>query len=130
MLEHMPDILGSLRNSNATLRWLLLHGIGTQRKLRAAVASAAPPGEELLALLLDIAQLEFEVKEVYSKLLETKQERWHAQQAALKSSITGLAKFFTALQALPQADSPPDFSAWFEHLHRQVRAPHFCKEAF
>lgn len=61
VLEHMPDILTTLRNSNAALRWLLLHGKGTQRRLRAAVASAEPGHEDLLCLLLDIANLEEEV---------------------------------------------------------------------
>ena len=69
---------------------------------------------------------------MYSKLLESKQERWTAQQAALKSSITGLAKFFAALQSLPsEGGSPPDFSVWFEHLHQQVRAAlHFTASFF
>ena len=71
-----------------------------------------------------------QVKQVYSKLLESKQERWTAQQAALKSSITGLAKFFTALQSLPSEGSPPDFSVWFEHLHQQVRAALHSRVSF
>ena len=73
--------------------------------------------------LSELVHVCMQVKQVYSKLLESKQERWTAQQAALKSSITGLAKFFTALQSLPsEGGSPPDFSVWFEHLHQQVRA--------
>ena len=61
MLEHMDSILGILRNSNVALRWLLLHSWGAQKKLRAAVTGASPPGDDLLTLLLQIAQLEAEV---------------------------------------------------------------------
>lgn len=60
-MEHMASILAILRNSNVALRWLLLHSWGAQKKLRAAVASASPPGDDLLTLLLGIAQLESEV---------------------------------------------------------------------
>lgn len=62
-----------------------------------------------------------QVKQVYGKLLCSKQERWQAQQAALHSSVSGLAKFFTALSKASLSDEdPPDFSVWFEHLHQQV----------
>ena len=61
MLEHMESILGILRNSNVALRWLLLHSWGAQKKLRAAVAGASPPADDLLTLLLQIEQLEAEV---------------------------------------------------------------------
>ena len=60
LLEHMADILASLRTSNVSLRWLLLQSSGSQKKLRAAVASAAPPGNDVLTLLLEISQLEDE----------------------------------------------------------------------
>ena len=73
MLEHMSDILASLRTSNVSLRWLLLQSSGSQKKLRAAVASAAPPGNDLLTLLLEISQLEDEAR------------HWHASKAQMQS---------------------------------------------
>ena len=62
MLEHMAGVFGCLRGANVALRWLLLHTGCQQRRLRAAVASAAPPPQALLGLLLDTAVLEFEVR--------------------------------------------------------------------
>ena len=53
MLEHMAEVFGCLRGANVALRWLLLHTGSQQRRLRAAVASAAPPPQALLGLLLD-----------------------------------------------------------------------------
>jgi len=65
------------------------------------------------------------VRGVYSKLLESKEDRWTAQKVALKSSIQGLAQFISALASLPYsglggAAEGPDFSIWFQHLHQQV----------
>lgn len=57
----MTDILSILRNGNVSLRWLFLQSSGVQKKLRAAVVSAMPKGNELLTLLLVIAQLEHKV---------------------------------------------------------------------
>ena len=72
--------------------------------------------------------LALQVKGVYSKLLETRADRWNAQKVALKGSIQELAHFISALASLPQPSAgtrtapidAPDFSSWFEHLHQQV----------
>lgn len=61
MLEHMSEVFDCLRCANVALRWLFLHACSSHKKLRAAVASSAPPMEDLLAVLLDTALLEFEV---------------------------------------------------------------------
>ncbi len=63
VLEHMAEVFSCLRSCNVALRWLLLHTAASHRKLRAAVASAAPPPDALLALLLDTALLEYEVRQ-------------------------------------------------------------------
>jgi hypothetical protein len=57
----MGEVFGCIRSANVALRWLLLHTGALHRRLRVAVASAAPPPDALLALLLDTALLEFEV---------------------------------------------------------------------
>jgi len=57
----MTEVFTCLRCCNVTLRWLFLHTCSTHKKLRAAVASSAPPMQDLLAVLLDTAVLEFEV---------------------------------------------------------------------
>ncbi len=61
MLEHMSEVFDCLRCANVALRWLFLHACSSHKKLRAAVTSSAPPMEDLLAVLLDTALLEFEV---------------------------------------------------------------------
>ena len=61
MLEHMTEVFTCVRCCNVALRWLFLHTCSSHKKLRAAVASSAPPMQDVLALLLDTALLEFEV---------------------------------------------------------------------
>ncbi len=61
VLQHMAEVFTCLRSCNVALRWLFLHTCSSHKKLRAAVASSAPPMQDLLALLLDTALLEFEV---------------------------------------------------------------------
>lgn len=57
---------------------------------------------------------------MYSKLLQTKQERWEAKKRNLRSSIDNFSRFVTALASMPQNGPPPDLSAWFDHLHDQA----------
>ena len=61
MLEHTPDILAALCQANVSLRWLLLHSFSRHRKLKAAVKSVLPAESEQLKLVLQIAQLEYQV---------------------------------------------------------------------
>lgn len=61
VLEHTPDILAALRQANVSLRWLLLHSFSRHRKLKAAVKSVLPAESEQLKLVLQIAQLEYQV---------------------------------------------------------------------
>ena len=61
VLERMTEVFTCLRCCNVALRWLLLHTCSSHKKLRAAVASSVPAMQDLLALLLDTALLEFEV---------------------------------------------------------------------
>lgn len=58
----MAEVFTCLRSCNVALRWLLLHTAASHRKLRAAVASAAPSPQSMLSLLLDTALLEYEVR--------------------------------------------------------------------
>lgn len=57
----MTEVFTCLRCCNVMLRWLFLHTCSSHKKLRAAVASSAPSMQDLLAVLLDTALLEFEV---------------------------------------------------------------------
>lgn len=62
----------------------------------------------------------------YSGLLESKAERWGAQQAALVEAIQDLAAFYAALRALPRATSTADLGDWFAHLTQQARGDLSC----
>jgi hypothetical protein len=58
--------MSTLREANATLRWLLLHSHGAAGgRLRAAFESRAPPAEQIVAVMLDTAELEFIMKKVW-----------------------------------------------------------------
>jgi hypothetical protein len=61
-----------------------------------------------------------QVRRGYGGLLESKAERWAAQQAALVESIQDLAAFYAALRALPRATSTADLGDWFARLVQQV----------
>lgn len=69
-----------------------------------------------------MSDISFQVKQIYSKLLQSKQDRWDTQKASLRSSIDSLCKFITALASLPQEGSAPDLTVWFQHLHQLVNS--------
>eukprot|EP00884_Botryococcus_braunii_P002738 jgi/Botrbrau1/12465/Bobra.0169s0012.2 len=120
MLQRAGEVFGLLRQAAVMLRWLLLHTAGRQKRLQAAVAAAAPPPDQLMGLLLDTALLEYEVRRVYTALLDSKEERWAEQKTALADSIADMAAFYQALRALPRTTVPPDMPEWFARLLQQV----------
>lgn len=61
-----------------------------------------------------------QVKRVYNKLLQSKEERWKARKALLNGSIDSLSRLIVALTSLPENGTPPDLSGWSAHLHSQV----------
>ncbi|KAK9792689.1 hypothetical protein WJX73_001305 [Symbiochloris irregularis] len=120
IVSHMGDLLACLRACNASLRWSLLHLSGTQKKLRAAVSAHGPSVDAILALLLDTAVLEHEVRSGYGALLEGKKQRWGTAQEHLTQSLEDLAHFYAALQSLPRARPSPHSAAWFSGLLQRV----------
>ena len=62
MLQHMGAILACLREGNVAMRWLLLHASAHQKKLRAAVAAAAPPLDTVLTTLIHLSLLELRAR--------------------------------------------------------------------
>lgn len=79
-----PSVFALLRSCHVTLRWCMLHGgASCNRKLREALKSQGPSDAALVALLVDMARVEVDVRRLYGQLLSERGQRWgeHRQQA-------------------------------------------------
>ena len=67
VLRHMDDVMAVLRNCNVALQWTLLHSTTRNRKLLDAMHNHAPAADDVLGMLLDVADVEFRLREVRTR---------------------------------------------------------------
>jgi len=91
---------GSRLTSVCLLQWTLLHSTTRNRKLLDAMHNHAPAADDVLGMLLDVADVEFRLREVYEGLLASKEERWAASQRAAVEAVAELGEFFSGSKVL------------------------------
>lgn len=96
ILDNSLHLLSLLRNCNVTLRWLYLHRISTDKRLRDIVASSGLADhvneETLFLLLLKSSQIEFEVKRLYAELFQGRQVMWEEKKRRAYECIQNLSE--------------------------------------
>ncbi|EKX49139.1 hypothetical protein GUITHDRAFT_85883 [Guillardia theta CCMP2712] len=119
ILDQGHKILNCLRNSNAAIRWTMLHRNCKNKKLR-DVISAGPNPEKILLLLMRTAQLEFKVGDLYKALLEGKETRWKKAKEECEDRLRELSHFFSGDQMLTRATKDEKLKDWFASLAAEV----------
>jgi WASH complex subunit strumpellin len=99
LLDNSHGFLNCLRECNASLRWAMMHRNSRNKKLRDIVIASLDPNRVLL-LLLQSAQLEFRVGELYKQLLAHKDQRWAKARSECALRVTELAHLFSGEQVL------------------------------
>eukprot|EP00727_Mastigamoeba_balamuthi_P013163 m51a1_g847 putative WASH complex (1158) ;mRNA; f:778413-782661 len=129
ILDTMPKLLVCDRNSNVTLRWLLLHVMSQNKKIRETVlgASSALEGEEkgshveaILMLLLNTAQYEFELKKITQSILDSKDARWDEYRKEAVGRMNELGEYFSGEKALTRVKANKHLEKWFHDIASQI----------
>ncbi|KAJ8611733.1 hypothetical protein CTAYLR_009190 [Chrysophaeum taylorii] len=101
LLDNVKNLLDCCRESNAALRWRLLH---------------ERPSDKAIALLLKVAQLEYKLKQMFAALLETKNEKWQFCRQQVVDRMTELSDYFTGEKALARVRRDENLTRWFKQL--------------
>jgi WASH complex subunit strumpellin len=120
VLRHMDDVMGVLRHCNVALQWTLLHSTTRNRKLLDAMHNHAPAADDVLGMLLDVADVEFRLREVYEGLLASKEERWAASQRAAVEAVAELGEFFSGSKVLSKHIKDDNLKNWFGSIQAEV----------
>ena len=120
-LKHASDLLHCARAANVTIRWLLLHRRAKLRKLPAPDADyERREAEALLLVLMDTAQFEYQLRNVFTSLLDAKETMWSETKAQVAERLTELAEAFTGMKALSRVGKDDHLQQWFSQLAEQV----------
>jgi len=87
--------LQCLRECNVTVRWLILHRKTSYLNAKTLIDKTLKNNKRLLELLLKTAQFEFVLKNMFLKLIETKQVRWDADKASSCQKMRELSEYFS-----------------------------------
>ncbi|VEN49154.1 unnamed protein product [Callosobruchus maculatus] len=132
LLKNINNITNTLRECNVTVRWLMLHTLlkpgqsdrnKRMKQLREQVIteSKCEPGR-LFKLLLNTAQLELLVKDLYKELLSDKEKQWEELKSESYKSLTELSEVFGGTKPLSRIPKNTKLQKWFMEIAKQVES--------
>ena len=137
VLDNINPLLNTLRKSNTSLRWLLLHRLvdapyssyvkadKARAKWIENIVTKGVPITTIVSILFKTSQLEFKLKMMLNKILENKEERWHGAREQVAGRMDELAQYFTGAMALTRVQKDDNLQAWFTKLAADVRGLEF-----
>ncbi|GCB74711.1 hypothetical protein scyTo_0003802 [Scyliorhinus torazame] len=129
VLDHIPKLLNCLRDCNVTIRWLMLHTAESvydpnNKRLRQIkdqiFIDSKYNSKTLFQLLLDSAQFEFVLKEMFKQMLSEKQAKWESYQKEGSERMTELAEVFSGVKPLTRVEKNENLQAWFREISKQI----------
>ncbi|XP_069477717.1 WASH complex subunit 5 isoform X2 [Ambystoma mexicanum] len=129
VLDNVPRLLNCLRDCNVSIRWLMLHTADTaydpnnkrlrQVKDQILMDSKSNP-KILFQILLDTAQFEFVLKEMFKQMLSEKQTKWENYKRECSERMTELADVFSGVKPLTRVEKNENLQAWFREISKQI----------
>uniref|UniRef100_A0A8C4QPA4 WASH complex subunit 5 n=1 Tax=Eptatretus burgeri TaxID=7764 RepID=A0A8C4QPA4_EPTBU len=129
VLNSIPKLLNSLRVCNVSLRWCMLHtaedayDLGNKRSRQVrdqVIADAQYNPLAVFQLLLDTAQFEFLLKEMFRQMLAEKQSKWEDYRQEGCDHMVELAEVFSGNKPLMHLKKNENLQAWFREMSKQI----------
>ncbi|ERE62949.1 WASH complex subunit strumpellin [Cricetulus griseus] len=129
LLDNIPRMLNCLRDCNVAIRWLMLHTADSacdpnNKRLRQIkdqiLADSRYNPKILFQLLLDTAQFEFILKEMFKQMLSEKQSKWEHHKQEGSERMAELADVFSGVKPLTRVEKNENLQAWFREISKQI----------
>ncbi|KAM9308792.1 WASH complex subunit 5 [Gastrophryne carolinensis] len=131
VLDNIPKLLNCLRDCNVAIRWLMLHTADSaydpnNKRLRQVkdqvLAESKYNPKVLFQLLLDTAQFEFILKEMFKQMLSEKQTKWELYKTEGSERMAELADVFSGVKPLTRVEKNENLQAWFREISKQIQS--------
>lgn len=129
LLDNIPRLLNCLRDCNVAIRWLMLHTADSAcdpnnkrlRQIKDQILTDSRYNPKILfQLLLDTAQFEFILKEMFKQMLSEKQSKWEHYKKEGSERMTELADVFSGVKPLTRVEKNENLQAWFREISKQI----------
>ena len=123
VLGHASELLHCARAANVTIRWLMLHRRARLRKLPVPDAEyERREAEAVLLVLMDTAQFEYQLRQIFTSLLDKKEAAWEDAKGQVIERLDELSDAFSGAKALSRVGKDEQLQLWFAQLASQVRS--------
>uniref|UniRef100_A0A8C1IHJ8 WASH complex subunit 5 n=1 Tax=Cyprinus carpio TaxID=7962 RepID=A0A8C1IHJ8_CYPCA len=131
ILDNIPKLLNCLRDCNVAIRWLMLHTAESAydpnnkrlRQIKDQVINDSKYNPKILfQLLLDTAQFEFILKEMFKQMLAEKQLKWESYKKEGSERMMELAEVFSGVKPLTRVEKNENLQAWFREISKQIES--------
>lgn len=125
-LDHIPKLMNCIRDCNVTLRWLMLHNCEVFdvykrcRALREMVTASGYDPKAVFELLLNTAQFELKLKEMFKQMLAQKQSQWEKHKTEGVERMDELSEVFSGTKPLTRIQKNENLQAWFKEMSNQI----------
>uniref|UniRef100_A0A7M4ETE3 WASH complex subunit 5 n=1 Tax=Crocodylus porosus TaxID=8502 RepID=A0A7M4ETE3_CROPO len=129
VLDNIPKLMNCLRDCNVAIRWLMLHTADLAcdpnnkrlRQIKDQIQTDSKYKPKILfQLLLDTAQFEFILKEMFKQMLSEKQAKWENYKKEGSERMTELADVFSGVKPLTRVEKNENLQAWFREISKQI----------
>ena len=116
---NLLTMMNCLRDSNVTLRWLILHRKTANDKLREIIVSLSNE-VGLLRLMLVTSEFESLLKQRIVSLLEDKENLWSQDRSACAERLQELSEYFGKAQSLGRLEADDSLQNWFHEMSEAI----------
>lgn len=128
VLDNSPKLVNVLRDANVTIRWLMLHTHAdprldsheTCKRNRAIILQSNYDPKVLFNLLLNTAQLEFLLKDMFRNLLAEKEDDWNKLKTEGSGRMSELSEVFSGATPLARVEKNENFQAYFAETGKKI----------
>ncbi|KRX07259.1 hypothetical protein PPERSA_00416 [Pseudocohnilembus persalinus] len=120
VLEKWKLLINTIRESNITVRWLMLHVNSDMKAVRDVVTNGLKK-KDILSLLLITSKFESKLTEKLELLINQKNERWDKDKNECAFRMDQLADIFGGKMNLGKVEKNEGIQQWFEQLRDQIK---------
>ncbi|CAG2161735.1 unnamed protein product [Oppiella nova] len=134
VLDNVSKLMNLIRDCNVTLRWLTLHTCQHNISEANIVSKKCKQLKDLVVieskydpllvfqLLLNTAEFELKIKDMYKQLLNDKQEKWNFYKKECFERISELAEVFSGNKPLTRVEKNANLEQWLTEMSKQIDA--------
>jgi WASH complex subunit strumpellin len=123
LLDGMNGYIKLVRDSNVILRFCVLHTQEPKGEKKKKKEVPFPlKRDDLLAFLLDVAQLEYELKQAIEAALNSKAEKWANEKQSAVNILNELALSFSGSLSLSSLQKDENLQQWFTNIANEVNS--------